>query len=178
MLAISDSQIVLGKALRLALIILAAYLTKRLLVRALNKLLNDYLAKIDHTLGKKVRKERIKTLSSVLSNLSSFTVWGIASLVLLSELGINIAPLIAGAGILGLGVGFASQTLVKDYISGFFLLFENQFNVGDSIEVGGKKGAVKEVSLRTTTLEDPEGNIHIIPNSQISTVTRLKAIGN
>ncbi|NIT04217.1 mechanosensitive ion channel, partial [Candidatus Saccharibacteria bacterium] len=70
-------------------------------------------------MGERVRKERVKTLGSVLSNLASFVIWGTAFLIILSELGINIAPLIAGVGILGLGVGFASQALVRDYICGF-----------------------------------------------------------
>ena len=156
------------KPIRVALILIGAYFAKRILDRILQR----SLAQLNHGISKKVKKERIKTLGSVLSNLASFAVWGAAILIVLSELGINIAPLIAGVGILGLGVGFASQTLVKDYISGFFILFENQFNIGDQVEIGGKKGTVEELSLRTTILKDDEGTTHVIPNSKITTVTR------
>lgn len=168
MIIFSDPQLVTEKLLRLAFILMGAYLAKRILAKVLARSLD----KINHGISKKVRKERIKTLGSVLSNLTSFVIWGAALLIILSELGINIAPLVAGVGILGLGVGFASQALVRDYISGFFILFENQFNIGDLVEVAGKKGTVEELSLRTTILRDGEGKIHIIPNSQISTVTR------
>lgn len=168
MVIFPDPQLATEKLLRLALILIGAYLAKRVLV----KVLEQSLDKIDHGISKKVRRERIKTLGSVLSNLASFVIWGAALLAILSELGINIAPLIAGVGILGLGVGFASQALVRDYISGFFILFENQFNIGDLVEVAGKKGTVEELSLRTTVLRGEEGKTHIIPNSQISTVTR------
>jgi small conductance mechanosensitive channel len=162
------------KAVKIVLILGVAYLTRRITGRALRKVLNDYITKVDHTISRKVKDERVKTLGAVISNLTSLLIWGVAVLITLSELAINIAPLIAGVGVMGLGVGFASQTLVKDYISGFFILFENQFNVGDEIEIGGKRGAVRDLSLRTTILEDGEGSLHIVPNSKITTVTRYE----
>lgn len=174
MIDLLNPQPIVEKFFRIALILLGAYLTKRVLIKVLHKVLNDYISKLDHTLSKKIKKERIKTLGSVLSNLVSVAIGIVTALLVLSELDINIAPLIAGIGVLGLGVGFASQTLVRDYISGFFILFENQFNIGDQIEVGGKKGRVEELSLRTTILKDGEGNVHVIPNSKITTVTRFR----
>jgi small-conductance mechanosensitive channel len=160
----------IDKLSHIALVLVGAYLAKNIL----NNLLRKSFVGINHGLGKEVRQERIKTLRSVISNLGSFLIVATAIMIVLSELGIDIAPLIAGVGVLGLGVGFASQTLVKDYISGFFILLENQFNVGDLVEIGGKRGIVKELSLRTTTLRDDDGTLHIIPNSQIATVTRYR----
>lgn len=166
-----DGSALIDKLSRIAFVLVGAYLAKNIL----NNLLRKSFAGINHGLGKEVRQERIKTLRSVLSNLGSFLIVAAALMIILSELGIDIAPLIAGVGVLGLGVGFASQTLVRDYISGFFILLENQFNVGDRVEIGGKRGVVKDLSLRTTTLRDDDGALHIIPNSQIATVTRYKS---
>jgi len=156
--------------LRITLVLIGAYLAREALMR----LMRSGLAKLDHGVPIKIKRERIKTLRSVFSNLVSFVIGIIALLIILSELGINIAPLLAGLGVLGLGVGLAAQTLIRDYISGFFILFENQFNVGDEIEIAGKRGFVKELSLRFTLLRDSNGSTYLIPNSQISTVTRFK----
>lgn len=163
------SSPIAGKLFRIALILGGALLAKGILVR----FLNSGLAKIDHNISQKVKRERLRTLGSVLSNLSSFVLGALALLLVLSELGVDIAPLLAGLGVLGLGVGLAAQTLIRDYISGFFILFENQFNVGDRVEIGGKKGEVVDLSLRTTTLKDAEGRIHLVPNSQISAITKF-----
>jgi small-conductance mechanosensitive channel len=165
-----DSSVWVDKLSRIALVLVGVYLIKSVL----NNILQRSFSGLNHGLGKEVRQERIKTLRSVLSHLGSFVIVATALMIILSELGIDIAPLITGVGVLGLGVGFASQTLVRDYISGFFILLENQFNVGDKVEVGGKKGVVREMSLRTTILEDKSGNTHVIPNSKITTVTRDK----
>ena len=170
----ADAIILPEKALRIIFILAAAYLTRRLSGRILHKILKEYISKVDHAISKRVKDERVKTLGGVVGNLASILIWGVAALITLSELAINIAPLIAGVGVLGLGVGFASQTLVKDYISGFFILFENQFNIGDDVEVGGKRGVVRDLSLRTVVLKDKEGATHIIPNSKITTVTKFK----
>lgn len=156
------------RILRIFLVLLGAYFAKKFLLKTLQK----SLAQIDHGIAKEIKKERVRTLNSVLSNLFNFAISLAAFLIILSEFAINITPLLAGLGILGLGAGFASQTLVRDYISGFFILFENIFNVGDEIEVAGKKGEVVDLSMRTTTLKDGEGKIHIIPNSQIAVVTK------
>ena len=170
-----DLPFITGKFLRIVLLLIGAYLVRRILIEVLRKVLSNYIPNVDLALlDEDVEKKRAETLVSVFSNLASFAIGAAAILVLLSEIGVDAAPIIAGVGFLGLGVGFASQTLVKDYISGFFILLENQFNIGDSVEVGGKKGTVKELSLRTTILEDAEGNIHIVPNNKIAIVTRFK----
>jgi len=96
-----------------------------------------------------------------------------ASLMVLESLGINIGPLLAGAGVIGLAVGFGAQSLVKDVISGFFILLENHMNVGDVVGIAGKDGVIESINLRVTTLRDYSGNVHIIPNGQISVLTNM-----
>lgn len=95
----------------------------------------------------------------------------ISGLLVLSELGISVAPILGAAGVVGIAVGFGAQSLVKDYFTGFFLLLENQIRQGDVVEIAGKGGLVEEVTLRFVRLRDYEGNVHYIPNSLISTVT-------
>lgn len=166
---------VTGKFLRIILLLIGAYLIRKILTKALRNVLSNYISNVNLALlDEDAEKKRAETIISVFSNLASFAIGAATILILLSEIGVDSTPIIAGAGFLGLGVGFASQTLVKDYISGFFVLFENQFNIGDSVEIGGKKGMVKELSLRTTVLEDAKGNIYIVPNNKITIVTRFK----
>ena len=124
------------------------------------------------------RAQRAKTMADVVGRLANAVIWGIAVLVVLGELGINLAPLIAGAGVLGIALGFGAQSLVKDFLSGFFMLVEDQFGVGDVIDVGGAvggpgtgvAGTVEGVSLRTTRLRDVEGVVWHVPNGEIKRV--------
>lgn len=124
----------------------------------------------DHDLGE-ARRKRVDTLGSVVRSVGTVAVWSLVLLTVLSELGINITPLITGAGIVGFAVSFGAQSLVKDFLSGFFILLENQFNVGDEVEIAGKKGRVRELRLRSTVIDDEDGRRHIIPNSKIDVVT-------
>ncbi len=116
------------------------------------------------------QQQRLKTIRSLLLNTVKFIINFIAFLMVLSEAGVNILPLIAGAGVLGMAVGLGAKELVSDLIAGFFIIMENQFNVGDQIELGASKGKVVRLSLRTVTLKDKSGQTHIIPNSTIKTV--------
>jgi len=103
----------------------------------------------------------------------------IFALTSLSEIGVNIAPLLAGAGILGVAIGFGSQKLVQDFITGIFLLLENAMQVGDWVTVAGLSGSVENLSIRTMRLRAGDGSVHIIPFSSVSTVTNVnRGIGN
>jgi small conductance mechanosensitive channel len=97
----------------------------------------------------------------------------VAGLQALSILGLNLGPLLASAGIAGLAIGFGAQALVKDVINGFFILFEDQFNLGDKIRIAGVAGTVEGMSLRRTKLRDDDGTVHMIPNSQITIVSNM-----
>src|SRR5207244_12006129 len=100
-----------------------------------------------------------------------FVIIFVACLEILSLLGINLGPLLASAGIAGLAIGFGAQTLVKDVINGFFILLENQYDIGDNIRVAGVKGTVEAMNMRSTVLRDEDGTVHIIPNSEINIVS-------
>jgi moderate conductance mechanosensitive channel len=116
-------------------------------------------------------RKRIETLERVFRYIASVVVTVVAFMLVLSELGISIAPILATAGVAGLAIGFGAQSLVKDYFTGFVMLIENQIRVGDVVEVAGKVGAVEELTLRYVRLRDYEGAVHYVPNGAILTVT-------
>lgn len=116
-------------------------------------------------------RKRIETLMRVSRYVASVLIGAITVMLILSEVGISIAPILATAGVAGLAVGFGAQSLVKDYFTGFVMLLENQIRVGDMVEVGGKSGLVEEVTLRYVRLRDVEGSVHYVPNGIIATVT-------
>jgi small conductance mechanosensitive channel len=118
------------------------------------------------------REQRGQTISQLLRSVGRVVLVALGLLLTLNVF-VNIAPLIAGAGILGLAVSFGAQSLVKDVISGFFFLVEGQFAVGDVIEIAGKSGVVERMTLRVVMLRDTNGALHMIPNGQISTVSNL-----
>lgn len=115
--------------------------------------------------------KKAKTLIGILNSIGVAAIYIIGILTILYELNINITPIIAAVGILGLAVGFGAQTLVKDFIAGFFILIENQYSIGDSVKIGDKSGTVENVTLRITRLRDFEGMVHFIPNGQVVEVT-------
>jgi small-conductance mechanosensitive channel len=114
---------------------------------------------------------RTGTLLMLLRKFVLVVMLVMVSLIILSSIGVNIGPLIAGAGVIGLAIGFGAQTLVKDIISGIFFLIDDAFRVGDFIEVGGTKGSVEHISLRSLRLRNPRGPVHTIPFGSMGTVT-------
>jgi moderate conductance mechanosensitive channel len=119
------------------------------------------------------RRQRAQALGMVLNSVASLTVYGFAVVIAIAEFGISVGPLVAGVGIVGVAVGFGAQTLVRDFLSGIFMLIEDQYGVGDVIDVGEAVGLVEEVSLRTTRLRDIEGRVWYIPNGEIRRVGNL-----
>lgn len=113
------------------------------------------------------RRQRAEALGSVLRTAVSVTIFSVAAMLVLGELGIDLAPLIASAGILGVALGFGAQNLIKDYFAGLFILIEDQFGVGDNVDVGEVSGIVEEVGLRITTIRDLQGVIWYIRNGEI-----------
>jgi small-conductance mechanosensitive channel len=119
-----------------------------------------------------VRVQQIRTVAGVVRSLGVFVIVFFTFMWVLNEgFKINIAPLLASAGVVGVAIGFGAQTMVKDWINGFFILIENQFEVGDVIRAAGVAGKVEEVSMRRTTLRDGDGTLHIVPNSSIQIVS-------
>lgn len=116
---------------------------------------------------------RAETIGSVLKSISSMVIYSIATLMALGEVGINLAPLIAGAGVIGVALGFGAQSLVKDFLSGLFMLAEDQYGVGDVIDVGEAVGTVEVVNLRTTRLRGVDGTVWHVPNGEILRVGNM-----
>lgn len=123
------------------------------------------------------QKPRIRTLGNLIRSIVEYTVLIIAMLMALRAVGIDITPLLATAGVAGLAVGFGAQRLVRDVISGFFLLAENQFAVGEVVTIGAVTGTVEEVGMRTTRLRDEQGRMVVIANGDISLVTNHSRMG-
>ncbi|BBP03143.1 hypothetical protein TPL01_05680 [Sulfuriferula plumbiphila] len=157
-------------ALHILLILVLAWILLRLSTKAI-RMLQIYSTR--HTDNNPEELKRIATLSRVFRYISSVVIYVVAGMVVLSELGVSIAPILATAGVLGLAVGFAAQSLIKDYFNGIFLLLENQVRQGDVVEAGGKGGLVEEVTLRYIKMRDYDGNVHFIPNGIITTVTNM-----
>jgi moderate conductance mechanosensitive channel len=116
------------------------------------------------------RAKRARTLGTVINKVVTVTLSGVVLLVMLHSFGLNITPVLTGAGILGLAVGFGAQTLVRDVISGFFLILEDQVRVGDVAAINGVGGLVEAINLRTIVLRDAEGTVHVFPNGAITTL--------
>ena len=139
-----------------------------LVSRKLIGLFRNFLKK---SAGSAEDERRIETLARIFRYVATVLITLVAGMLVLSELGISIAPFLGAAGVVGIAVGFGAQSLVKDFFSGFFMLLENQVRVGDAVELAGKLGVVEEVTLRNTVLRDNEGNVHYIPNGEITVVT-------
>jgi small conductance mechanosensitive channel len=151
------------------LILLVAFVVLRVvraLIRRISKLSAGKL-----TTG--LRDQQIRTLATVLNSVVTVVIIFVAILLILQKIDINIAPLLASAGVAGLAIGFGAQTLVHDYINGFFVLLEDQYNLGDTVRLAGLKGTVEHMTLRRTVLRDDDGTVHMIPNSQITVVSNM-----
>lgn len=118
-------------------------------------------------------QRRASTLGGILIRVVSVAVWFVATLMLLRELSIDVLPILTGAGIAGLAIGFGAQNLVRDVISGFFLILEDQVRVGDSARINGVGGTIEQVNLRTIVLRDGEGAVHVIPNGTVTALANL-----
>ena len=161
---------VLATSLRIILILAAARILLSLSKRAI-RLMKSHLEQRAQSDLEDLK--RIETLSQVVGYITTVTIGVVAVMEIMHEVGISIAPVLATAGVVGVAVGFGAQSLIKDYFTGFFLLLENQVRQGDVIEAAGKGGLVEEVTLRHIKLRDYDGNVHVIPNGAITTVTNF-----
>ncbi len=185
----SASDWLIGRPLKIVIILLATFLASRLARRVVRGLSERIAKTSTHQRLQKIRSHgpgkllvegddqdhsraqaRADTLATVLGSVISAVVWSVAVLLILGEFNINLGPLIAGAGIAGVAIGFGAQSMVKDFISGLFMLIEDQFGVGDVVDLGHATGTVEAVTLRATTLRDIAGTVWHIPNGEISRV--------
>src|SRR5690606_27520050 len=118
-------------------------------------------------------QKRVVTLTDILSGILVIVIWTMFIMILLTKIGINIAPILASAGIIGLAVGFGAQELVRDFISGFFMLLDDQIRVGDVAVINGTSGSVEKMELRTITLRDFSGVVHIFQNGKVNTLSNM-----
>jgi moderate conductance mechanosensitive channel len=183
------ADFVVGKPLSILLILVVAAIANRLARRAIGRGLRRLasgglrerigaarrrtpMSMLDTDTGEiSVRStQRVEALSTVLRSLASFAIWTVAIFMVLGEFGINLGPLIAGAGIIGVALGFGSQSLVRDFLSGIFILVEDQYGVGDTVDLGDATGVVEVVSLRTTRVRSVDGTVWHVPNGAIARV--------
>lgn len=122
------------------------------------------------------RQKRIKTINGIIGAIAAIAVWSIAILMILDKLGVPIGPLVASAGLIGAMIAFGSQSLVKDFVSGIFIIAENQYQIDDYVDIGPISGKVESVSVRTTSVRGDDGSIYYVPNGSI-TVTSNKSVG-
>jgi len=159
----------LTDALNLVKIFVVAALLVRLLRWTTGRFVD--LAKRDPLT--QAREQQIRTMSTVVNSVGTVLIVGLAGMMALREIGLDVRPILAGAGVLGLAVGFGAQSLVRDVIQGFFILVENQYGIGDVVRIGNIQGAVEQLTLRRTQVRDSEGALHTIPNGEIRIVANL-----
>ncbi len=142
-----------------------------LLIRAVRNRLVHHSQRADLPSG--LRAQQLRTLAGVIYSIGVVLVAFFAVMEILPIFNINIGPLIASAGVAGFAIGFGAQTLVKDFINGFFILIENTFDVGDVVRTAGVQGTVESLTLRRTMLRDADGTVHMVPNSQMTIISNL-----
>lgn len=169
-------------AIGIAIIVVVAFVLRWLVHRLISRMTNGVaggklptmLKPLSHKAGVTVnserRAQRARTVGSLLRSVASFVIYGVAFVLVLSKLGINIAPIIASAGVVGVAVGFGAQNLIKDFLSGIFMILEDQYGVGDIVDLGDASGTVEMVGLRITTVRDVNGTVWYVRNGTISAV--------
>jgi moderate conductance mechanosensitive channel len=165
-------EVLLPRAVKVVLVIFIAIVAYRLVRVLINRLLEREID-VDDPLVRRLREQRAQTLASLLGNVAAIAVFVVATLTILDILLQNIGPILASFGLIGLAFSFGAQSLVKDVISGTFMLIEGQFGVGDVVKVADVSGLVEKITLRTTVLRDIEGAVHIVPNGEITRVTNM-----
>ncbi len=161
-------------------ILVVAFILTKIARIFLLKFLRNFIKK-GFRIGKvkniQLEEKRLETLEKVSFTLLKTTIWLIAFVTILPEFGVEIAPLLTGIGVGGLALGLGARSLIQDYLSGLFILLEDQYRVGEEIEIAGTKGKVKDFNLRRTVLEDSEKTLHYIPNSQIKKASNFSREG-
>jgi small conductance mechanosensitive channel len=173
-LAVTTGTAIAGSGFRILLALAAGYVAVRVL-RAGMRRLEDILVRtrVSAELAPGATRKRVTTLTGLLLTLGQVAVWAVVIVICLDQLGLDVTPILAGAGIVGLAVGFGAQNLVRDVISGFFLVLENQVRVGDVAVVNGTGGLVEAITFRTIVLRDLAGVVHVIPNGAITTLANM-----
>ncbi|HVV38514.1 MAG TPA: mechanosensitive ion channel domain-containing protein [Acidimicrobiales bacterium] len=167
----STGEFLLVRPLKIALIIVLAIIVARLTARALRRVIGTAQRRSPLRASSARAEQRADTVGDVVGSLARSAILALGFLMALGQLGLNLAPLIAGAGIAGVAIGFGAQALVRDFLSGLFILLEDQYGVGDTIDLGGDVvGVVEELNLRTTRVRAADGTVFFMPNGGIARV--------
>ena len=151
---------------RIALIVVLSIAAIVVVGRFVPRLIDKSVARRSGESQEEVKK-RAKTLSRVLVSVGKVVVFFIATFMVLSELGVDIAPILVGVGVVGVAIGFGAQSLIKDLIAGLFIILESQYRVGDVVRISDVSGLVEDINLRRTVLRDLDGAVHVVPNGEI-----------
>lgn len=158
--------------LNIIIIIVATFVLRRMTFLLITSVLNRAIR--HHPFANESdRKKRTATLDGLVNTVTKLVFWSVATIMIVDELGINTAPLLASAGILGVALGIGAQSLIKDFTNGLFIIIENQYRVGDYVRFDQVEGIVEAITIRTTILRDMDGNIHHVPNSSIVVSTNM-----
>jgi len=183
----ADVADALAKPLRIVLILVIAFLLVLLSRVIINRFVRHLSGGVERLAGMRGgvaiidstgmtperSARRANTIGAVLRSIAALLIWSVAGLTILEELGVNLAPLLAGAGVVGLALAFGAQSLIRDFMTGLFMLIEDQYGVGDVIDVGLATGTVEALSLRTTRLRDHEGVVWHVPNGEVHRVGNM-----
>lgn len=154
------------------IIVIGAWIVRRLVVALVLGILKQAVR--THPFASETdRRKRVDTLNSLINALSKVGIWLIAITMIIDEIGVNTAPLLASAGVAGVALGIGSQSLIKDFTNGLFIILENQYRVGDYVQFANVQGIVQAITIRSTILRDFDGNIHHVPNSSILVSTNM-----
>ena len=152
------------------LIIVASFVIERFGCKFLALFIHRTVGRIHTDVSEDDVKKRQDTLISMFSTMFRVLVWLTAGFSILQRMGINIAPLLAGASVLGVALGFGAQSIVKDLLTGLFIIIENQYRVGDVVDIDGAAGSVEQITIRSTVMRDADGNVHYLPNGTVTHV--------
>ncbi|MFP3975023.1 MAG: mechanosensitive ion channel family protein [Dehalococcoidia bacterium] len=159
--------------IKVAIILVVAFIIQQISKSLIPRFVSRHVTRQKKQRLKEEAEQRAETLIHFLTSTITVVIWAIAIFTILSEFNINIAPLMAGAGILGIAIGFGAQNLIRDLLGGIFIIIEDQYSVGDWVEIAGKSGGVEYLGLRRTILRDLNGTRHVVPNGEIKTASNL-----
>jgi moderate conductance mechanosensitive channel len=157
---------------KIIVLVIGAFILNKIIVKFIEKAVRIAVRPEKH-LSKEAEEKRENTLIQIFTTTTKITMITITSLMVLNEFGIEIGPILAAAGIVGLAFGFGGQYLIRDIIAGLFIILENQYRIGDVVKFDSTGGTVEEISLRKTTLRDIDGTVHHVPHGEIKTVSNL-----
>ncbi len=167
-----DWSVLDNVVIRIAVIILALLIIKLIVDRFTGKIV-ERVIRGHHYKSKHEERQREDTLTNIFTTASTVVLWIIAIVLVLQEFGVNLAALATGAGLIGIVVGFGAQSMIKDFLSGMFIILENQYRIGDVVTIGGQSGLVEHISMRMTKLRDLDGSVYFVPNGEITTVRNM-----